>query len=155
MKTLLVLTALAMTLTGCGGGSSGANSTSSAPDNTAALAQAAQNAAGNYAAQHPAPATVPYTGSFVTVSAAGFSVAQGFILGTSERNVVEKLAQSIVAEPVKNAVYYTALLGDSGLRFILMGDKVGVSAINGMPLYAPDTIYIAKLASSGLVITNA
>lgn len=142
MKTLPVLTALAITLTGCGGGSS-----TSPPDNIAALAQAAIK---NIASQVPEP--TKYTGSFVTVSAAGFSVAQGFILGTSERNVVEKLAQSIVAEPVKNAVYYTALLGDSGLRFILMGDKVGVSAINGMPLYAPDTVYVVKLTSSGLII---
>lgn len=145
MKAQFTALLAALTIVGCGGGSS-----TSPPDNTAAQAQ---QSIANIAAKTPEPAK--YTGSFVTVSAAGFSVAQGFILGTSERNVVEKLAQSIVAEPVKNAVYYTALLGDSGLRFILMGDKVGVSAINGMPLYAPDTIYIAKLASSGLVITNA
>ena len=143
MKAILVA-ALSLSLVACGGGSS-----APAQDNTAAQAQAAIKA---IADKTPEPAK--YTGSFVTVSAAGFSVAQGFISGTSEQNVVEKLAKAIVAEPVKNAVYYQAMLSDAGLTFRLMGERVGTGIASGLPLYAPDTIFIAKLTSGGLVITN-
>lgn len=151
MKAQFTALLASLALLGCGGGS---NSQSSPPDNTAALAQAAQNAAGAYSAQHLQNTPPTYTGSFVTVSAAGFSVAQGFISGTSERNVVEALAKAIVAEPVKNAAYYQAMLSDAGLTFRLMGEKVGTGIASGLPLYAPDTIYTVKLTANGLVIAN-
>lgn len=135
----ILTAALMLSLSGCGGGASG----DASPDNTAATIQAAAKAI----ADKLPPAKV-YSGSFTIVN----NVPNGFTAGTSERDVVTRLAKAVVADPTKWPELYRLLLSDAGLKISIVGESVGVSAITGYTLYAANTNYTVKLTGNGLQI---
>lgn len=141
MKTIIALTLASLALSGCGGGSS-----TSPPDNTAALAQAAIKA---IADKTPEPAK--YTGSFTAIN----NVSNGFVSGLGPAALAKGLAQTIVDNPAKWPDFYRLLISDAGLRITLYGESLHtVGAASGLPLYAPDTIFLATLRSDGLHVVQ-
>lgn len=142
--TKMMAAAITVSLAACGGGgASNVNLSSQA----AAIDQAITNIAQNTPA--PAPA---YSGSFCAVN----GVSIGFVSGTSEDAVAMSIAKSIANAPSTNAANYKLLLSDSGLSITLFGAMIPgqKSAITGLPLYDPNVNYVAKLTSSGLVVTK-
>lgn len=141
MKSQFTALLASLALLGCGGGSS-----TSAPDNTAALAQAAIKAI----ADKTPPAKV-FDGAFTAIN----GVSNGYVFGPSPAALAKGLAQNIAENPTKWPDFYRLLISDAGLKITLYGESLHtVGAASGLPLYAPDTIYIARLTTSGIVITN-
>jgi hypothetical protein len=137
MKNASILI-LAMLLGACGGGG-----TPSVPDNSAAINAALTNIAKN------TPTVPAYTGAFTLIE----GISSGYVSGTSDQDVAARLLAPIVADPVKYAPLYKLLTSDAGLKVTIVGETVGTSSINGLPLKNPDRVGIAKLLSTGLRIT--
>ena len=81
-------------------------------------------------------------------------MSKGYATGNSPRQIAEELAAMVVANPGTFSEYYRMMLSSDGLEIKLAGEKVGNSAINGVPLYAPDMVFVAKLTSGGLVVAE-
>lgn len=148
MKAFLLM-APAVLLAACGGGGG-----SSAPAQTASADITQPALAGAQAAADKAtaslPAAKPFTGGFASVD--GYS--QGFVLGTSERDIAEKLGRAVAASPSIYGDFYKALLSDAGMRVVVFGASIGKSSINGAILYAADSVFIVKLTTNGVVVTG-
>lgn len=149
MKAILAA-ALSLSLAACGGGGS------APPDNTAALAKDAIKAIAD-----KTPTPKPFTGAYTLVN----NVGVGHVAGSSPHDVVAYVASLIINSPTKTAqigngdalveyaAMYRLMLSADGLKVAIVGEKVGVSAITGISLYAPNVVYTVKLTSVGLVIT--
>lgn len=144
MKSFLTLT-VALSLTACGGGGgSSAPSTAPSPAQTVAVQQSLES----IIIKQPEAKT--FTGAFVTVDGKGI----GYVEGKDKHDVVAYVVTRITDAPSapNNVEVYRKLLSADGLPVVVVGEVVGVSKINGMTLYAPDSVGKAWLKTDGLFI---
>jgi hypothetical protein len=134
------LLAMAGFLAACGGGG---GSSATVPDNSAAISAALSTVASTI------PVTPAFTGAFTLVD----GVSAGFVAGTSEKEVATTVANKIIASPSTYPNQYSLMLSDAGLKISIVGSAIGTSAITGLTLYAPNTVFTAKLRSDGLHLT--
>jgi hypothetical protein len=131
--------ALTASLAACGGGGD-----VKAPDISAAIQQALGNI--NVPSLPAAPA---FNGAFAAVN----GVAVGYVAGSSETAVATAIAKGIADAPTTNAANYALLLSDAGLPIKIYGGLSNVkSSITGAFIPLPDTNFVAKLTSGGLVV---
>lgn len=139
-KSTLIAASLALSLSACGGG----GGSSSAPvDNSQPIKDAIPGIVNNLP-----PAPKPFTGAFMSIE----GVSVGFVAGSSPADAVMRLARIIEADTTKYEPLYKMMLSDAGLRVVVHGEKIGVGAASGLPIYAADKVFVVRLTSGGGIV---
>lgn len=135
--TLSVVLVSMLALTGCGAGST---DNVQVPDYSGALNQAIKNYAYTMPKLDPSvgSSTLPaYTSAHVFAE----GVDMGDIAGTSDVDVITRIANVIIADPAKYQPVYALLLSAEGMHFTVQSNRAYIA-----------TKYVAKLTPSGLVV---
>lgn len=137
--SFLAILSTSMFLTACGGGGNPA-----APDYNSTANAAIPGIAANV------PVSKPFTGAFMLIE--GQSV--GYVAATSPRAAVELVTRVVMADVVKFAPWYQAMLSDKGMKVEVVGEASGKSSITGATLYAPNMVFVVKVTANNVVVIS-